>query len=315
MEFAPPAAADVDGRKTMAPIRVAVMQIGYDDGQVWHPAPARTFEQNLELADGYLVRAADARTDIAILPECWSKVGLERKRASDVAEEVPGEGPVCTMCRRRAREHGMHVVGWTYERDGEHIYNTSFILSPGGDLVGKYRKTHPVPGETGETPVPGETHGETEVTAGEELPVFDLPFGRVGIMICFDNWHAEVPRILAVKGARLIIYPTMNSPRDVFATLAAARAIDSGVFVAASVVLGCRVSGGCAAIYDPRGEVVAGTGRRDGVAVGEIDLDKSYPFTFNPDQTANRRLEDSRAWLLSTRRPHLYGDLSDDAVI
>ena len=290
----------------MAPTRVAIMQIGYD--HPWNADPPRTLGENIELADGYLAKAADARADIVIAPECWPLVGLRVKTAKEMAraaERIPGDGPIYAMFRRHAERANAHVVGWNYERDGERLYNTAFILSPQGEFVGRYRKTHPVPGpETVE-------HG---ITPGEELPVFDLPFGRVGIMICFDNYHAEVPRVLAVKGARLIIYPTMNSPRHVLATLTPARAIDSGVFVASSVVLGNRVAEGFAAIYDPRGEVVASPGRRDGVAVGEIDLELPYSFSYDAAQ-ARPELADHRRWLLSTRRPHLYGSLTDDAVL
>ena len=287
----------------MTQTRIAIMQIGYDVPYL--DRPKRTLDANVDLMAGYLAEAADGGADLAIAPECWSLVGLEGKSADIVAESVPGDGPVYSMFNVASQRHRMHVVGWTFEREGDRLYNTAFILSPEGELIGKYRKTHPVP--------PEETKG-WEVSPGEDLPVFDMPFGRMGIMICFDNYFCEVARTLAVKGAKLICYPTMNKPRHTLSTLSAARAIDNGCFIASSVVIGEPICQGSAAIHDPHGEVLVGMGRRDGVAIGQIDLDRPYRFgCHTAEQTPHRA--DHRRFLLTNRRPHLYGPLTGEAII
>jgi len=134
-------------------------------------------------------------------------------------------------------------------------------------------------------------------------------------MICFDNYFCEVSRTLAVKGAKLICYPTMNSPRHTLHTLSAARAIDNGCFVASSVVLGERMCEGSASIYDLKGETIASMGRRDGVAIGQVDLDRPYRFSYYTSEQSSSHRADHRRFLLENRRPHLYEPLTGEAVV
>ncbi|MFH0962859.1 MAG: carbon-nitrogen hydrolase family protein [Planctomycetota bacterium] len=284
----------------MATIRVAIMQIGYETR---YGAKGRTLAQNIDLVGGYLDAAGELRADLAIAPECWSIVGIGEENVREFAEPIPGDGPIFRMFRDRARTSHTHVVGWSFEMDGPRTFNTAFLIAPDGRYLGKYRKTHPVPIE------------ETErmgISPGEELPVFDLPFGRVGIMICFDHFFPEVARVLAIKGARLICLPSMNSPHHAWSTRLAARAMDNACFLAASVVLGDANAEGEAGIYDPKGMLVASPGQRDGVAVGEIDLER--PYVLAHYATADQpHLLDVRRFLLGSRRPHLYGDLTREA--
>jgi len=288
----------------MATTRIAVMQIGYD--HLYGPA-GRTLDDNIGLIAGYLDAAGRERADLAIAPECWVRTGLPdaHRPVPALAEEIPGNGPIYSMFRDRAKHHQMHVIGWSFEKEGAAFYNTAFIIAPDGSFIGRYRKTHPVPVE--ETDKDG-------ITPGEELPVFDLPFGRIGIMICFDNFFPEVPRVLAIKGARLICYPSMNSPQLCLAVRSATRAIENGCFVASSVVLGERLAEGEAAVHDPKGTVVASPGHRDGIAVAEIDLYRKYSaayYVFGEDS----HFADVRRFRMTSRRPHLYREITNDAVL
>lgn len=286
--------------------RVAVMQMGYDrygpeGGRQFASDGGRhfTLEDNCSLMDSYLAQAGEQKADLVIAPECWVRVGLDKLDVDRLAVAIPGDNPIYHLFAARARKHHMHVVGWAYEKDGSVKYNTAFVIGPDGEFVGKYRKTHPVPGE--------ETVGQG-IRPGDEFPVFDLPFGRIGIMICFDNYFPEVSRILAVKGARLICYPTMNSPRLSLETRAAARAMDNGVYVACSVLMGYRLAEGSAAIYDPRGDIIAGSGSRDGVVVAEVDLQRPFPMAFVPGSEQYPGADLHRL-LLSARRPEIYNEL------
>ena len=80
----------------------------------------------------------------------------------------------------------MYSVGCIYERDGDFIFNTAFLVDRAGELAGTYRKIHLY--------WPEEREG---VSPGNELPVFDLDLGRVGIMICYDSWFPETAKLLA----------------------------------------------------------------------------------------------------------------------
>ena len=96
-------------------------------------------------------------------------------------ERVAAEEKICICAGIAEDDRGIH-------------YNTQFIVGPEG-YVGKQRKVHPSQDEY------------FYFRGGTELPVFDLPFARVGIVICYDNLLPEVPRCLAVAGAELLLSP------------------------------------------------------------------------------------------------------------
>lgn len=105
------------------------------------------------------------------------------------------------------------LPGSMFERDGDHIYNTTSVIDPAGNVVGRYRKMFPFyPYEEG-------------VTGGNEFLVFDVPeIGRFGVSICYDMWIPETTRTLAAMGAEVILHPTLTSSIDRGVELAIARA-------------------------------------------------------------------------------------------
>lgn len=171
--------------------------------------------------------------------------------------------PVQRICRK-AKETGIYVIFGIHELDGERKYNTSFIISDKGEIVGKYRKTHL-------------TYGELEIgiNPGDELPVFELPFGKVGIMICWDQWFPGVASTLFKKGAEIVFVPTAGNPVPVYCS----RAYENGGYI---VVSGCRdddPSASC--IVSQIGEIIAKVDDVDkGYVVATIDLDehKNIPW-------------------------------------
>ena len=134
---------------------------------------------------------------LMVLPELGSTgyIFNSRDEVAEMAEDVPN-GQTCQAWMEACRRHGVYLCGGIVERDGERFYNSAALVGPKG-FIGKYRKIHQwdeeklffEPGDLG-------------------LPVFHLPFGRVGIMICYDGWHPEVARILALQGADIICDPT-----------------------------------------------------------------------------------------------------------
>ena len=91
------------------------------------------------------------------------------------------------------------ITGSLFEQAGEHVYNTSSVINPQGEVVTRYRKLFPFyPYEKGVTP-------------GEHCVVFDVPeVGRFGISICYDQWFPEISRSLACMGAEVILCPTLT---------------------------------------------------------------------------------------------------------
>lgn len=271
-------------------LRVAVVQPRRVDGS----QDARRDEYA-----GHLHAAAEAGAELAVLPEDLLGALAGEGFRADVAEPLPG--PFSRWLGALARDLGMCVAGCQYERCGDELWNTAYLLGSDGDLVARYHKVH-------EAEVYRREHG---VRTGDEFPVFDTPVGRIGMMICFDNIFPETSRILALGGADLIVFPDANfhpSEDDVI-TLARARAIDNAVHIARSSYAvdvyrpGEWVGRSC--VIGPDGLIVADAGRTPGVAVCDIEL------------SAGRRVHGYGTWgvndvrdrIAAERRPDAYGPL------
>ena len=152
----------------------------------------------------------------------------------DLAEPLE-HGPTGQLCRRIAKEAGVHVVGSLFERVGARYFNTAVIYGPQGEFVGYTRKQH-IPRGTGYNEdfyfEPGDS----------DYPVHDLGFLKLACPTCYDQWFPELARIYALKGAELIVYPTaIGSEPDhpgfdsqpLWQHMMTAHAIANGVFVAA----------------------------------------------------------------------------------
>jgi len=152
---------------------------------------------NVQKALDALRRAVDEKVDLIVLPELGNSgyIFNSRAEAFSLSEPIP-DGPTCQAYLEAIQGTGLHVVAGICEREGTRLYNSAAFLGPEG-FIGKYRKLHLwneeklffEPGNLG-------------------LPLFHLPFGRVGILICYDAWFPEVVRILKLQGADIICDPT-----------------------------------------------------------------------------------------------------------
>jgi predicted amidohydrolase len=136
--------------------------------------------------------AADQGARLIVLPELASTgySFLDREEAYAHAESVP-DGETCQAWAEVARERDVYVVAGIAEVDGVRLYDTAVLIGPDG-FVGKYRKTHLWNRE------------KLIFTPGDEYPVFETRIGRIGLLICWDIWFPEVPRILTAQGADII---------------------------------------------------------------------------------------------------------------
>jgi predicted amidohydrolase len=243
----------------------------------------------------YLQRLDEAGAqgaDLVCLPENINsdrvKVGADR---TVLAEPIPGSKFVDGLAAK-ARQHKMYVAASVLERDGRRIYNTGVLLGRDGQVVGKYRKTHPTMAESllkGTAP-------------GDDYPVFDTDIGRIGYMICFDNHQPEVSRILGLKGADIIVFSNDSDGRErgtLYESYMRVRALDSQVHIVASVN---KV--GQSLIVNPRGEIVARAEPQAGaLAVASCDL------TLRVRDGSGRPIE-SRYWRV--RRGDTFAPLLED---
>lgn len=254
--------------------------------------PAITKAGQLEKARRMMGLAAERKSDLVVFPELFATKHTGMGTAES-AETVP-DGEICGVLSEAAKTWKMYVAGCLYEQRSEGIYNSLVLFDRMGQLVGSYQKVHLAPGE------------EASVLPGGTYPVFETDFGRIGAQICYDLNYPEASRCLAIQGAEIILWPTMFSgPREHYTDiLMRARAIENQVWlVAANYAQRCADGAGVhigrSAIVDWDGQVLAETGRREGVATATVDLAEPKTTYGSPKP------------LLSDRRPDTYGSLLD----
>jgi predicted amidohydrolase len=197
-------------------------------------------EANLEKGVAWLNRAvAEHGADLVLFPETVTTgfvTGLESEELWDLVDEVPGR---CTSAiQDAARALGVHVVWPTYRRGsgrGE-VYNSSVLIGPDGEIVGIYDKTHPFPLERSDC--------GGWVTVGNRADVYETALGTMGMIICYDGDFPELSRLLAVKGAEIILRPSaLLRSFDIWNITNCARAYDNHVYVIATNSVGPDAGG------------------------------------------------------------------------
>jgi predicted amidohydrolase len=274
-------------------MRVAVAQI--------EPTLAEK-ERNLARCLGQLEAAAAEGTELLVLPECALPGYMfdSAEEALPLAEEIPG--PSTEVLERECRRLGMHVVCGLLERDGDVLRNAAVLVGPGG-LIGTYRKTH--------LPFLGV---DRFVLAGEELPVYETPLGRIGVEICYDLRFPEVTRTLALKGADLVAHPT-NFPmaaRLQTELITLARAAENRIYLLTANRIGRERWGefcGWSQIVDPYGKRLAEAGEtEEALLVADVDVERAR----DKDYVIPGEYE---LYLFGDRRPELYGALVEEEVV
>jgi predicted amidohydrolase len=190
------------------------------------------------------------RPDIICLPEGVTLIGNGLSYA-EVCE--PLHGPTAQRLGTLARQLNCYIVAGIYERAGPVIYNTAILLGRDGKLAGSYRKTH----------LPRE-EVEGGLTPGNDYPIFETDFGKIGILICWDLQFPEPWRALALAGAEIVLLPIWGGSEP----LAYARAIENHIFVVSSSYDMKSF------ILDPTGAVLAEATTEQPIAVAELHLDR-----------------------------------------
>src|SRR2546423_4076068 len=197
-------------------------------------------EKNLDRAVDRLHQASAKGAQIVCLPELFrTQYFCQREDTAlfDLAEPIPG--PTTTRLAQAAKELGIVVVGSLFEKRAPGIYhNSAVVIDSDGSLRGLYRKMH-IPDD----PLYYEKYYFTPGDLG--FKAFDTSVGRVGTLVCWDQWYPEGARLTALQGAQVLFYPTAigwhpdekekygTAQYDAWQTIQRAHAIANGIYVCA----------------------------------------------------------------------------------
>jgi N-carbamoylputrescine amidase len=267
---------------------------------------------NLEKVVGRIRQAAKAGANIVCLQELFrSPYFCQRVDPSlfDLAEAIPG--PTTERLGKIAKELGCVVVASLFERRAAGVYhNTAAVLDADGSLLGIYRKMH-IPDD----PLYHEKYYFTPGDLG--FRAFDTRFGKIGVLVCWDQWYPEAARLTALQGAQVLLYPTAigwhprekaefgTAQHEAWELIQRSHAVANGVFVAAVNRVGHEgpTDGGldfwgASFVSDPFGTVMKRASHtEEEIVVVECDV--------------SRIEEIRRNWpFLRDRRIDAYGDLT-----
>ena len=261
------------------PARVVIVQMDHDAD-----APGENVAYVRQAVERYRDRDLVVFPELALHGHSLAEAPRSEKHAAVSAtpdEEVDALHDLIARCRANV------VFGAIVERGGR-MFNLG-VYSDGARRV-SYAKTH--------------VHWSEGFDAGREFPVFDTPLGRMGMLICFDAAFPEVPRLLALQGARVIVNLSAipaSFPLEVVHRRLVACSVHNLTWTLFANRRGRGFLGG-SAIVDPKGEIVAVAGERDETLEATIDVDAADLWR-------------SQEPALDFRRPDLYAMLSKEARV
>lgn len=238
-------------------------------------------EANLKRIEKYTREAVAKGAQVVVTPEGFlegyvannkREPGITRERLAAIGERI--DGPMLTRLKGLAKELGIHLVVCFAERRGDNMFNSLAIFTPQGEVAMSYHKSH-------------NAEDEPFNNTGTQFPVVDTPLGRWGTLICYDRQLPETSRILAIKGAQLLIVPAWGSFGDMNTAMMRTRAFENGVWVA-------FVHPQQFLLIDPKGKIVAQDNgeKGDQVVFGRVTLD---------DRIGKAAIR--------SRKPYLYGEI------
>jgi N-carbamoylputrescine amidase len=265
-------------------------------------------EENLEKAVARVREAARLGAEVVCLPELYrTPYFCQREDAAlfDLAEPVPG--PSTEALGRAAREAEVAVVVPVFERRAAGLYhNSAVVIDADGRLAGLYRKMH-IPDD----PLFYEKFYFAPGDLG--FRAFDVKPGRIGTLICWDQWYPEAARLTALQGAAVLLYPTAigwhpsekaphgAAQRSAWQTIQRSHAIANGVYVAVVNRVGHEVPPeggpglefwGSSFLADPFGVVIAEASTdREEILVGEVSLARIEEVRRNWPFLRDRRID------------------------
>ena len=269
-------------------------------------------ESNLALIEQRVAEAANSGAKLVLLQELHNGAYFcqhESVDEFDLAETIPG--PSTARLAALAKQHGVVLVSSLFEKRATGLYhNTAVVFDADGSTAGKYRKMH-IPDDPGFYEKFYFTPGDIGFT-----PI-DTSVGRLGVLVCWDQWYPEGARLMALAGAELLLYPTAigwdpsddqaekTRQRDAWVLSHRGHAVANGLPVLSCNRVGHEPSPvgatgidfwGNSLVLGPQGEFIAEAGTEPTLLLAEVDMQRSEHVR--------------RIWpFLRDRRIDAYGDL------
>ncbi len=233
---------------------------------------------NLGKAERLIDDAAKKGAQIVCLPELFNSLYFpQEQRSRSVSETIPGE-TTATLLRAAKRNKIVLVGGSTHEKTRAKHYNTSVVFNDNGGIVGKYRKVH-LPNDPG-------FYEQAYFSSGDEYRVFDTKYGKIGVLICFDQWYPEAARTIKLLGADIIFYPSAigwvdgidpveGNWHEAWESVQRGHAISNSVVVAAVNRVGrekAMTFWGGSFVYDQFGKLLLRADDHEGVFLASCDF-------------------------------------------
>lgn len=267
---------------------------------------------NLAVIEARVAEAAQSGAKLVLLQELHNGAYFcqhESVGEFDLAEPIPG--PSTERLAALAKRHGVVLVSSLFEKRATGLYhNTAVVFDADGSTAGKYRKMH-IPDDPGFYEKFYFTPGDLGFT-----PI-DTSVGRLGVLVCWDQWYPEAARLMALAGAELLLYPTAigwdpddaqdekTRQRDAWVLSHRGHAVANGLPVLSCNRIGHEPSPlgasgidfwGNSVVLGPQGELIAEAGTEPTLLMAEVDMQRSEHVR--------------RIWpFLRDRRIDAYGDL------
>ena len=238
-------------------------------------------ELNLKKVEHFIKKHSDKKLDLIVLPEFFS-TGVDMEFMSKFPEDENG-GEVVKFMQTLAKRYDTNIAaGTVIEKDGENLYNTTFLINRQGEIVEKYRKIHLFNCMGGAE--------DKTITAGDRVVVADSDIGKIGMSICFDMRYPLHYNKLAKAGAEIIISPTaweipneiyndseaLKYAQQMWVAINRTRAYDNGVFLVSSNLTGKAEENlsclGSSLVVSPTSRVLSDAGNFEGGNYCQIDL-------------------------------------------
>ncbi|AMD16962.1 carbon-nitrogen hydrolase [Methanobrevibacter sp. YE315] len=249
----------------MTIIKIALCQMNVVDNK----------EENIKKATSMIEKSVSDNANFIVLPEMFN-CPYSNDKFIEYGEEEDTSFTLDKISRLAKKNNVYILAGSIPEKDGENLYNTSYLFDKQGDIIAKHRKMHLFDIDVKDKI----TFKESDVlTAGNEFTIAYTEFGKIGIGICYDIRFPELARIMVENGALILFYPgafNMTTGPAHWELLFKTRALDNQVYcVGVAPALNEDASYhsfGHSIITDPWGDIVAETDEKESLIISEIDL-------------------------------------------